>query len=239
MTGVFTRIRDRLTRNRARPDTPAPTTPAEPVVVVVVGQGSASGSAEPTVTVGTSTEVETPAAIEPPESSESTEVAVAEPAPVVGLPPVNPRVIVVTTPAADPPAEQDRPQTPAEVLQDRQYGVLDIVTYTLHTVMHSDAALRNLCKLVGVFVLVSGGAVVIAASLLYLILHTIDPGSAPPFHVLAGSVFGLGTVGTLGTLIGGIWMRIRRRGAAVTSAAEAGPQTPDAAPGSESGGPQP
>ncbi|MDQ1044841.1 hypothetical protein [Streptomyces sp. V4I2] len=218
MKGVFTRIRDRLARKRARPDT----------------QGSSTDAVEPTAV------------------SESSEIGASEP--VANPRPTKASIVFVEALPADRPTDPTGPQTPAEVLPDRQLSVLDVVMYTLHTVMHSDSALKNLRGLVGWFALVFCGTTGFAASVLYVILHTIAPGSAPSFRVLAASVFGLGS---LGTLVGAVWvriLRIRRRpkadpavgdgtapSATVTSGTEPVPRTPDAgpAPDSETGGQQP
>ncbi|MCX4701404.1 hypothetical protein OG252_36300 [Streptomyces sp. NBC_01352] len=217
MKGVFTRIRDRLARKRARPDT----------------QGSSTDAVEP---IGVT---------EPTAVTEPSEIGASDP--VANPRPTNASIVFVEALPVDRPAEPTGPQTPAEVLPDRQLTVLDVVMYTLHTVMHSDSALKNFRNLVVSLALLFCGTTGFAAAL-YLFFHHFAPESAPSFPVLAASVFGLGS---LSILVGTVWMRIHGRATAAgrgtapsstpTPGTEPVPRTPDAgpAPGSETGGRQP
>ncbi|WP_411150080.1 hypothetical protein [Streptomyces sp. A30] len=221
MKGVFTRIRDRLARKRARPDT----------------QGSSTDAVEP---IGVT---------EPTAISESSEIA--ESAPVADPLPTNASIVFVAARQAPPPAEPTGPLTPAHVLPERKPTGNDVVLYTLHMVMSSDSALKNFCKAVAWTVLVICLAVAITASALYGILHLFAPSSAPSLRPLLVSVFGFGVLGILIVWVGMRIRRRPKADPAigdgtapsttVTPGTEPVPRTPDAgpAPGSETGGRQP
>lgn len=181
MKGVFTRIRDRLARKRARPDT----------------QGSSTDAVEP---IGVT---------EPTAVTEPSEIGASDP--VANPRPTNASIVFVEALPVDRPARTDRAADLAEVLPDRQLTVLDVVMYTLHTVMHSDSALKNFRNLVVSLALLFCGTTGFAAAL-YLFFHHFAPESAPSFPVLAASVFGLGS---LSILVGTVWMRIHGRATAM------------------------